>query len=115
MRYISTRASDQDGKQFMEVVMEGLAPGGGLYVPASIPQLSAQEFKHKSYTEMALALFRRYIDAAEIGDLKLQELVERSYATFKTKHVVALHNVTSSLIVLELWHGPTYAFKDVAL
>lgn len=118
-RYFSTRSS-QKTLSFEEAVIEGLAPDGGLYIPEEIPSVSADtliKWKNLKFAELALEVLSLYIPEEEIPRGDLAELTERSYSTFRSKDVtpLLLLNKEKSLYLLELFHGPTYAFKDVAL
>ncbi|AGO10049.1 AaceriAAR059Cp [[Ashbya] aceris (nom. inval.)] len=121
--YRSTRSSSEETKSFEEAVIQGLAEDGGLFLPAVIPRLTEEtlfeHWAHLSFQELALEIMKFYIADWEIPAPELQELIERSYASFRSEEVTPLRkNVTGdeeNLHVLELFHGPTYAFKDVAL
>ena len=114
MKYISTRGGISP-ISFKEAVMMGLATDGGLLLPESIPQLSKEErqrWSTLSYRELASAVFAKFVDDIPLADLN--DLVRKSYASFDCPEVVSLvkHGNTH---ILELFHGPTLAFKDIAL
>ncbi|CDO93125.1 unnamed protein product [Kluyveromyces dobzhanskii CBS 2104] len=121
--YRSTRSSDAATKTFEEAIIQGLASDGGLFIPSVIPQVSSSELFEKwaklSFQELAFEIMKLYISSDEIPEADLKDLISRSYSTFRSDDVTPLSkNVTGSdenLHVLELFHGPTYAFKDVAL
>ncbi|QWU17083.1 threonine synthase [Paenibacillus sophorae] len=116
MKYISTRGRVEP-KGFIDTVLMGLADDGGLMIPDVIPTVSAQtleEWRSLSFQELFLKIFSYYTNG-EIPDGDLKELVERSYASFRHPEVTPLKEINDSLYVLELFHGPTFAFKDVAL
>lgn len=116
MDYISTRGK-VGAIGFIDAVLMGLADDGGLLVPKTIPQLSADtlaQWRKLSYPELALELFSLYI-GEEIPRTDLKKLVDDSYATFRNQDVTPVRRVGDSLEVLELFHGPTFAFKDIAL
>jgi threonine synthase len=116
MKYISTRGHVEP-KGFIDTVLMGLADDGGLMVPSEIPAVSAatlEEWRSLSYQELFLKIFALYA-GDEIPYEDLKELVATSYASFRSPEVTPLHQVNDSLYVLELFHGPTFAFKDVAL
>ncbi|MBQ4900542.1 threonine synthase [Paenibacillus sp. Marseille-P2973] len=116
MEYISTRGKVA-GIGFVEAVLMGLADDGGLLVPKHIPQVSQDtlaQWQQLSYPELALEIFSLYIDG-EIPREDLKQLVNDSYATFRDQEVTPLRKVKNNLYVLELFHGPTFAFKDIAL
>lgn len=116
MKYISTRGGVPPA-DFTQVLMEGLAADGGLYVPESWPQLGP-DFKPGSYIETAFAVMRLLVGGA-IPDADLKELLNATYQPrvdgFQTPDVTPLKRLSPTLSVLELFHGPTLAFKDVAL
>ena len=118
MKYASTRSCSGHQLSFEEAVIEGLAPDGGLYVPVAFPRLSDQEiesWRDFSFQEIAFSLFRKFIDQEEISDIELKLIVEKSFATFTSPKVTPLVKLSENLWILELFHGPTFAFKDVAL
>ncbi|KIY67453.1 tryptophan synthase beta subunit-like PLP-dependent enzyme [Cylindrobasidium torrendii FP15055 ss-10] len=117
MKYFSTRGCEQE-LSFEETVLTGLAPNGGLYIPSEIPQLPANwktEWANYSFVELSVAVLSLYIDEAEMPRDDLKELVTRTYAGFRHPDVTPLRKLDDKTFVLELWHGPTWAFKDVAL
>lgn len=116
MDYISTRGK-VGAIGFIDAVMMGLADDGGLLVPKHIPQLSAdtlKQWQQLSYQELALEVFSLYIDG-EIPREDLKKLVDDSYGTFRDVEVTPVRPIHNRLHILELFHGPTFAFKDVAL
>jgi threonine synthase len=116
MEYISTRGKIEP-IGFIDAVLMGLADDGGLIVPKQIPYVTADRLKqwqHLSYQELALEVFSLYIDG-EIPREDLKQLVDDSYSTFREDDITPLRRVNNSLHILELFHGPTFAFKDIAL
>jgi len=114
MEYISTRGGIEP-IPFSQAVMMGLATDGGLLLPRDIPRVSSEvleEWKGLSYPELALEVLDLF--AGDIPREDLQDLVERAYATFDHPQVVPLVEV-GGIHIMELFHGPTLAFKDVAL
>lgn len=114
MKFISTRGQ-APAASFREAVARGLAPDGGLYLPESLPDISPRlvAWKNLSYADLCtefLALF-----ATDIPEEVLSRLVHRSYATFTHPEIAPLRRLDDRTAVLELWHGPTLAFKDFAL
>lgn len=105
---------------FEEVVLKGLAEDGGLFIPEEIPSLPSDwqsKWKDLSFSELAYELLSLYISPSEIPPQDLKEIINRSYSTFSHKEttpVVTLRK-EDNLHLLELFHGPTFAFKDVAL
>jgi threonine synthase len=116
MRYISTRGK-APALSFEEVVLTGMASDGGLYVPETVPQLSADDLAAMaglSYAEIAFRVMKPYVNG-EIDDDTFREIVREAYATFSHDAVVPLNQLDANHFLLELFHGPTLAFKDVAL
>lgn len=116
MKYISTRGG-APAQNFEQVLLTGLAPDGGLYVPAEIPRLSLDEirsYKNLSYPELALKIITPFIDD-EIPATQLRQIIEQSYANFDDPKVAPLRKLGDNEWILELYHGPTLAFKDFAL
>ncbi|KAJ9149822.1 Threonine synthase [Pleurostoma richardsiae] len=114
-RYLSTRGDDYDFS-FEDVVLKGLASDGGLYIPEEIPAASNwQSWKDLPFPELAFNILSLYVSPAEIPPADLKGIIDRSYATFRHPDVTPLVPLQDNLYLLELFHGPTFAFKDVAL
>jgi len=114
MKFISTRGQ-APAVSFREAVALGLAPDGGLYLPESLTDISPRlpAWQNLSYADLCaefLALF-----ATDIPEEVLTRLVHRSYATFSHPEIAPLRRLDEKTYVLELFHGPTLAFKDFAL
>jgi threonine synthase len=102
---------------FIDAVLMGLADDGGLLVPQQIPQVPAEtlrQWQKLDYAALALEVFSLYVDG-EIPRNELKQLIDDSYARFRHPEVTPVHKLRDDLHVLELFHGPTFAFKDVAL
>jgi len=117
--YLSTRGGSSNFS-FRAAVLKGLAADGGLFIPHSIPQVTPHtlaSWSALSFQDLALEILSLYISAEEIPCSELKALVDRSYGSFKAQEVTPLVGlpVERGMWLLELWHGPTYAFKDVAL
>ncbi|MDY0189650.1 MAG: threonine synthase [Desulfuromonas sp.] len=115
MRYKSTRGQ-VNGISFKDAVMMGLATDGGLLLPESIPQFTAEQinsFSSMSYPQIAFEVISRFT-GEDFPAADLRALIERSYATFDHPEVTPLIH-KDGVYILELFHGPTLAFKDVAL
>lgn len=116
MKYISTRGGCPE-QRFEEVLLTGLAPDGGLYVPVSLPSIEPdqlREWRDLSYTELALAIIPPFIDG-DIPQNELKKIIEASYADFDHPDIAPLTKLGDNEWILELYHGPTLAFKDFAL
>ena len=116
MKYVSTRGSAPT-LDFEGVLLAGLATDGGLYVPQEWPVFSATELRAMrglSYVEIAERIMRPFLGGA-ISDEDFARIVRESYASFDHKAVTPLKQLDQNFWLLELFHGPTLAFKDVAL
>ncbi|WP_423820765.1 threonine synthase [Salinisphaera sp. SPP-AMP-43] len=116
MRYISTRGN-APALDFEQVVLTGLASDGGLYVPETISQFSHEDFVAMAglpYTEIAFRVMKPFVGEA-IDDDAFRQIIHDTYATFSHDAVVPLKQLSHNHHLLELFHGPTLAFKDVAL
>jgi threonine synthase len=116
MRYVSTRGGAPEAG-FLDVLLAGLAPDGGLYVPREWPRLDPGEiaaFAGAPYPEVAGAILGRFA-GEEIAAPDLAAICARAYAGFAHPAVAPLRQLTPGRFLLELFHGPTLAFKDVAM
>ncbi|MPZ08579.1 MAG: threonine synthase [Kiloniellaceae bacterium] len=116
MRYLSTRG-DAPVLAFDEVLLAGLARDGGLYLPESWPQFSPGEIRAlagKPYAEVAFAVIRPFV-AGAIAEADLKRILDETYAGFEHAAVAPLKQLDSRTWLMELFHGPTLAFKDYAL
>ncbi len=116
MKYISTRGQ-APAQTFEQVLLTGLAPDGGLYVPETLPKFSKDEIAQMaglSYPELAQKIITPFIDGAIPEDV-LKDIIARSYAGFANKAIAPLRMLGANEWVLELYCGPTLAFKDFAL
>lgn len=116
MRYLSTRGQAEQ-KDFAGVLLAGLAADGGLYMPASWPRFSAAELRALRglpYPELAARVLAPFT-AGSISFADLQTMCRRAYAGFSHKAIVPLVQLDTNIFALELFHGPTLAFKDMAL
>ncbi|WP_291492793.1 threonine synthase [Desulfurella sp.] len=111
MFYKSTRCG-VDKISFKDAIMMGLATDGGLIVPEYVPKLSPQDLKKQDFKSIAFEIFKLYI--GDIREDKIYELIDKSYSAFDDSEITPLKQF-DDLYILELFHGPTYAFKDIAL
>ncbi|MDW7758450.1 MAG: threonine synthase, partial [Desulfuromonadales bacterium] len=114
MRYLSTRGKVRN-LTFKDAVMMGLADDGGLLLPESIPALTPGDiaaFSKLAYPELAFQILSRFVGDIPAADLK--DLIDRSYQSFTHPEVTPVVH-KDGVYILELFHGPTLAFKDVAL
>ncbi len=116
MRYVSTRG-EAPSLGFIDATLAGLARDGGLYLPESWPKLSSQQIAGlagRPYAEAAVEVIRPFVgDTISVADLS--RIAREAYATFRHPAVAPISQLNSSLFVLELFHGPTLAFKDLAM
>ncbi len=116
MKYISTR-QNSPSLNFQEAVLQGLATDGGLYVPEFFPKFSdveIEEMSKLSYTQLVFKVIQPFVDG-EIGDDDLKNIIEKSYKTFSHGAIAPTKQISHNEYLLELFHGPTLAFKDFAL
>ncbi|GAB3374518.1 threonine synthase [Spongiibacter taiwanensis] len=116
MKYISTRGK-APALNFEDVLLTGLAPDGGLYVPESLPQYSKAQIAAWSslpYTELAFEIIQPFV-AGCIPDADLKAIIEDSYVDFRHPAIAPLVQLGHNEWLLELFQGPTLAFKDFAL
>ncbi len=116
MLYFSTRNS-KEKVTASQAISRGLAPDGGLYVPESLPQFSLDDIKELGkcdYRARACTVMKPFLD--EFTDSELKAMISRAYGdNFDGESAAPVHFLDDSTAVLELWHGPTCAFKDMAL
>ena len=105
-----------DIKTFTEVLMTGMAPDGGLYVPTTVPRLPGQPSPSSAgdYAELAASVMAPYM-ADDVSEDRLAEMTADSYSAFLHPDVCPLVAIGEDHYLLELFHGPTFAFKDIAL
>ena len=116
MLYKSTRGQSPE-VSFSEVLLGGLAPDGGLYMPTSIPKFSIEEindFKDLQFHELATEILFPFIEG-DIDKEIFSDLVRETYKVFEVNDVVEIVELEKNRQILELFHGPTLAFKDVAM
>lgn len=116
MRYFSTRNSNEKVTA-SQAISRGLAPDGGLYVPKSLPEFNLDDIKalgSEDYRGRAFGVMKPFLD--EFSEVELKTMISRAYGdNFDSRDTAPLHFVDDKTAVLELWHGPTCAFKDMAL
>lgn len=116
-RYIDTRGHTKNPIPFTHAVVQGLADGGGLFVPERIPHLSIDELVALAdlpYARRAAAVYKAF--RTDLDDTEVDRLMEAAYGTnFDDSRICPLTSIDDSFFILELWHGPTSAFKDMAL
>ncbi len=117
MHYLDTRQLDASRPTFTRAVLRGIAEGGGLYVPESLPRISLEEilaFEDQPYDARATYVFGLF--GVDIEGPRVAQLMGQAYGdAFDDRRVAPVEKVSADTHVLELWHGPTSAFKDMAL
>ena len=115
MRYFSTRDKKLNFS-FTEIFSRGLAPDGGLFIPSELKKYSSSELKslqNLSYTDLATEIISSFC-SPDLDKQKLKILISNAYNNFFTKEVVKIKKI-GDIHLLELYHGPTLAFKDIAM
>lgn len=115
--YISTRGG-MAPQGFLQILLGGLAPDGGLTVPHIIPAVNASELKYwraLGYRELAFEIISKFVDDIPAADLKV--LIDKSYTreAFGSDHITPVATLETGLYILECSNGPTLAFKDIAM
>ena len=116
MKYCSTRNSKLN-KTFDEIIIEGLAPDGGLYMPKSWTKININEIKSDkniSYNELVTIILNQFVGDT-IKNTELQQIAKKTYREFTHNKIAPLVKLKDNKYILELFHGPTYAFKDYPL
>ena len=116
MKYVSTRGQAEP-IGFLDAVLAGLAPDGGLYIPETWPSFTADEiaaFHGKPYARVAAAVIGKFAGDSIPAD-EIARMCEDAYSTFTHPAVTPVKALYPDLFLLELFHGPTLAFKDVAM
>lgn len=116
MRYISTRGN-APALNFEDVLLAGLASDGGLYVPENLPRFTQEEIASWAglpYHELAFRVMRPFVEGS-ISDTDFKQILEETYGAFAHSAIAPLRQLNANEWVMELFHGPTLAFKDFAL
>ena len=119
IKYVSTRGGISP-VAFDEVVLSGFAADGGLFVPETIPKVTPEQFRswaELSYPDLAFELLSLFIDRSIVPADDLRKLLDDSYSTFESPNVIDMVPLGDEgrTIIMELFHGPTLSFKDVAM
>ena len=115
--YRDTRGRDTTPRTFTDAVLTGIAPGGGLYVPERLPAMTLEDIVRLAtlpYAARAADVYRRF--GVDVDPVRIDALMAEAYGpNFDDERVAPVVEVDADMHVLELWHGPTSAFKDMAL
>jgi len=117
MLYSSTRGKDNNLK-FTEVLLNGLAKDGGLYVPNKIPQLSKktiESLRGLKYSDLVYEVTKYFVDSDQIPRKAYKKICEKTYKKVFGKKIISIKKLNEKEYLLNLFHGPTFAFKDYAL
>ena len=114
MKYESTRGRAKKVSAAHAIKL-GIAPDGGLYVPDKIAHIDYYKYINLTYQQRAFHIIREYL--TDFNDQEIIECIENAYSreNFDIDSIVRTTMLTKNMGILELWHGPTYAFKDLAL
>ena len=119
MEYISTR-NNKKTFTFSDIFLKGLAPDGGLFIPKSLKKFTKEElksFRNLGYQDLATKIISPFLDSF-LSEKELSEIIKKSYSSFRKDNVVHLSKYQNNFLninILELFHGPTLAFKDIAM
>ncbi|KAM4709267.1 threonine synthase-like 2 isoform 1-T2 [Discoglossus pictus] len=117
MKYTSTRG-EVSGVDFEGVLFSGFASDGGLFMPEEIPKLDTKTlhaWSSLTYTDLVKEVCSHFIPTEEIPRSDLNGLIDKAFSRFRHKDIVPVSRLDGGLVVLEMWHGVTHAFKDLAM
>ena len=117
MLYSSTRGKDNN-INFVKVMLNGLAKDGGLYVPNNIPKISKkklQELKSLSYVDLAYEVTKDFVVSKDISREEYRLILKKTYSKKFGDEIINIDRLNNNEFILNLFHGPTFAFKDYAL
>mgnify|MGYP006423593145 CR=1 FL=1 len=115
MLLVSTRNSEKKIPA-LQAVLKGISDDGGLFIPSEFPKLNEADLdslRNLSYQKLSAKILNMFFDEIRLDDM--EKITEQAYSTFDVKNIVPLKKLSEREYILELWHGPTLAFKDVAL
>ena len=113
MKYLSTRNNNLK-ESFTNILFQGLSKDGGLYLPESWPLLDINTLRDKSYEEVALNIINPFV-TNEVSEEDLYEIIISTYKNFSHSKIAPLYKIDNNKYILELFYGPTFAFKDYAM
>ena len=115
MKYISTRNKSLNF-DFSSIFLRGLAPDGGLFLPNEIQkfnQKDLEKLRTLNYIDLGVEIISKFCDPV-LNKEKIKILLNKAYSNFNTKNIVEIKKI-DNINLLELYHGPTLAFKDIAM
>ena len=113
MKYLSTR-NNQLNYSFSDTLFQGLSKDGGLFLPTSWPIIDIHNLQNKSYEEVAMHVINPFVED-EISEEDLYQIIHQTYKNFSNDRIAPLVTIEKHKHILELFYGPTLAFKDYAL
>ena len=113
MKYLSTRNNKLE-ESFLKILFQGLSEDGGLFLPVKWPSISVQQLKNKTYQEIAHIVIKPYL-GNEISEDELNSIINDTFKNFGHQKIAPLVHIDKNQYIMELFHGPTLAFKDYAL
>ena len=114
MQYLSTRNNSLE-ESFSTILFQGLSKDGGLFLPHTWPIISSKNLKGRNYHEIAHAVIKPFINDNSISDDELFSILSNTYRKFDHEKVAPLIQIEKNKYILELFYGPTFAFKDYAM
>ena len=113
MHYISTR-NNKIKESFSSILFQGLSKDGGLYLPSKWPQISINKLKGKTYSEIAFEVIHPFLEE-DFNEDKIKKIISKTYEIFEHDKIAPILQIDKNKYILELFYGPTLAFKDYAL
>ena len=113
MHYLSTRDSSLK-ESFIDILFQGLSKEGGLFLPTAWPQTAVDSLKGKNYQEISHDIILPFVKE-DIQSIELKNIIDLTYKNFDHKKIAPIFNIDKNKYILELFYGPTLAFKDYAL
>lgn len=118
MKFISTRSSSEVSFTFEDAILQGYAPDGGLFVPATIPQINSETLERwsgLSFTNLACEILKLFVGEDEVPHEDIDRICSKAYRGFQRDDMVPVLPLAGGVFVAELFHGPTFCFKDFGL
>ena len=113
MHYISTR-NNKIKESFSSILFQGLSKDGGLYLPSEWPQISIDKLKGKTYSDIAFEVIYPFLEK-DFSEDQIKKIILKTYEIFEHDKIAPIFHIDKNKYILELFYGPTFAFKDYAL